>query len=88
MKSFLALLAALLSIVVQCGCINGQAGKFIEPTGKLTVRVFDENKQPLEGINVSISFEHYLARTISYNPRYSVLKGDSDKDGLFSAESA
>ena len=68
---FLSLIAVAVALLVGC-----------EQQAKLTVRVVDDNNQPVQGARVTVSFEHD-----NLPSRRTIIKGSTDNQGQFVAES-
>lgn len=58
-----------------------------EPIGKLTVKVVDENRQPMEGIDVGFGFTHLKTSNAWGTRTGTAVNGKTNRDGIVIAES-
>jgi hypothetical protein len=78
------ILTFLTLITLAAGCAFGQA-ELGSHTWTATVKVVDDNDQPVEGANVSVSYFLPASETQNTDKQWDEIKGLSDADGTFTA---
>ncbi len=78
------ILSFLTLVTLAAGCAFGQA-ELGSHTWTATVKVVNDNDQPVEGANVSVSYFLPASETQNTDKQWDEIKGLSDADGTFTA---
>jgi hypothetical protein len=81
MKTFLILMLAMST----AGCAFGQAEVGVPHEWTATIKVVDDNGQPVEGANVSVSYSLTLVEAQNEGKDWDEIKGLTDMNGAFSS---